>query len=219
MQTPIQDVLTESLFDINETLQEQFLQTSQTMLAYPALLAGYRTVQDSLSDPVFSNYLSVFVNHAVSALIPAAETAYRTAFTSELLTRLVYATDSLEDICADGASKLPEFLLPILVKLSEQNRPYCLAFLLAAYGHYLRTSVDDKGDPYAVSEPRLTETDWDKINDHDELSLLDIEPLVSANLRAIPHFSAAYKLFRKQIAIYGVSFTLRQSMCTFLELA
>jgi len=219
MQNPIQDVMTERLFNINETVQEQFVQTSHSMLAYPAFLAGYRTVQESLSDPVFNNYLSVFVSHTLSALVPSADTDSRIAYTSELLSRLAYTTNSLAEICADGASKLPASLLPILIKLSEQNRPYCLAFSLAAYGHYLNASADDTGESYLINEPTLNEQDWYNIHDHNELLLLDISPLAPASLRSIPHFSAAYKLFRKQIAIYGVSFTLRQSMCTFLELA
>ncbi|QHV94951.1 mannitol dehydrogenase family protein [Spirosoma endbachense] len=203
-----------------EALKLRFLNASHSMLAYPAFLSGYRTVHEAMNDNVFSNYISVFINHIVTPLVTPPDPVDLTDYKNKLVSRLSNAavSDQLARLCFDGASKLPTFLLPTLSDLAAQNKPtYCIAFLIAAYGHYLRAKSDDKGTPYTVDEPFLLEDDWLKIRDTDELAFLDTSPLASANLRSIPHFAAAYKLYRKQIAIYGVAFSLRQAMCTFWE--
>ncbi len=204
-----------------EALQQRFQNASYSLLAYPAFLAGYRTVHEAMSDSVFSNYVNVFINRLVSPLVTVPGSIDLTDYKTKLLRRLSSAAVNipLSRLCADGASKLPAFILPTLAELVKQEKPtYCLAFLLATYGHYLSATTDDKDEEYEINEICLSEDDWYKIEDSDVLAFLDSSPFASANLRTIPHFAAAYKLYRKQIAIYGVAFTLRQTMCTLLEL-
>ncbi|GAB3880499.1 mannitol dehydrogenase family protein [Spirosoma agri] len=203
-----------------EALKLRFLNASHSMLAYPAFLAGYRTVHEAMGDTLFSSYISVFINHVVSPLVTPPDSVDLADYKAKLLGRLSNAavSDQLSRLCFDGASKLPAFLLPTLSELAQQNKPtHCLAFLMAAYGHYLQSEADDQGNSYSVNEPFLQKSDWLKINDHDVLAFLDCTPFAAAKLRDIPHFAATYKLYRKQIAIYGIAFSLRQTMCTFWE--
>lgn len=178
------------------------------MLAYPAFLAGYRTVDEALNDRLFSNYISAFLDQDV-ALAPSDSEDYENQLAS--LFAALSISDSLDQLCCDGASKLSTFVLPMLRELLEENRDVRrIAFLLAAYGHYLSTTTDDKGVAYQINDANLHEDDWAKINNHDVVSLLSISPLASARLQTFSYFVTLYKSYRAQIAQLGIMVLLKQ---------
>lgn len=184
---------------------------SYTMLAYPAFLAGYRTVSEAVNDDLFHAYVRAFMNQDITTLAPLDVDL--DDYKSQLIDRVLNTTvsDQLALLCCDGASKLPTFVLPILLDLLEKKGDiHRITFLIAAYGHYLSAEADDKRVPYAVEEPHLHQEDWAKVNDGDVVSLLGISPLAEARLRTYPHFTAMYKSYRGQIAKHGVMFLLKQ---------
>lgn len=220
MSYPTYQLLTDDLPAIDEQHYKRLLNTSRNAVMYPALLAGYRNVYEAMNDTVFRNYLDVFVQRVAYAGLNIPDNETGITLKNHVLDNLFVemADDQLETLSFNGLANLSDSLLPVLTELVDQNKPvHCVAFLVAAYGHYLQAETDDKGAPYETQEPLLHETDWAKIGDNDVLAFLDVSPLASATLRDIPHFPALYTLYRKQIAIYGVSFTLRQAMCTFWE--
>jgi mannitol-1-phosphate/altronate dehydrogenase len=184
---------------------------SYTMLAYPAFLAGYRTVSEAINDDLFHTYVRAFLNQDISTLAPLDVDPED--YKSQLLSRFLNPTvgDQLAMLCCDGASKLPAFVLPILLDLLEKKGDiHRITFLIAAYGHYLSAEADDKRVPYEVDEPHLHQEDWAKVNDGDVISLLGISPLATARLQTYSHFTAMYKSYRGQIAKHGVMFLLNQ---------
>lgn len=180
------------------------------MLAYPAFLAGYRTVDEALSDRLFSNYISAFLDQDIALLSSISDSDEYENQLSNLFSMLA-VQDSLDQLCCDGASKLSAFVLPTLRGLLEENRDVRrIAFLLAAYGHYLSATTDDNGVAYEINDPNLHQDDWAKINNNDVVSLLGISPLASARLQTFSYFVALYKSYRAQIAQLGIVVLLKQ---------
>jgi mannitol-1-phosphate/altronate dehydrogenase len=209
MFTTLQDVST-------EPIQIRVLNASQTALAYPALLAGYRTVQDALQDTYVSSYLRTFVSTAT----PAPGTSDQSLAVDDWLSQVSASpsVSSLSQLCSNGASKLSSYVLPLLQDRLQRGKDVSsLAFLLAAYGHYLQHGADDSGVAYDVNEPLLSDEDWLKLSDGDSVSCLAITPFATAGLLAYPAFVAQYKAFRNQIACYGLAFSLKQTLCAFWE--
>ncbi|GAB2527257.1 mannitol dehydrogenase family protein [Spirosoma aerophilum] len=212
MFTTIQEVHTE-----DRTLR--MLDTSHTLLAYPAFLAGYRTIHEAVADGCLNTYLRTSLTITNKSLINAP-----TNELEERIDQLMYHVaspeedDSLVDVCRDGASKLATYILPALRDRLEQGKDVSsFAFLLAAYGQYLKAGVDDKEEQYTVDEPDLTPNDWKILTHGDELSLLDISAFAPAHLRSFPQFVTRYKSYSRQIASHGLIFSLKQTLCAFGE--
>ncbi|GAB4055616.1 mannitol dehydrogenase family protein [Spirosoma litoris] len=182
------------------------------MLAYPAFLAGYRTVEEALNDHLFSNYLNVFIEQDVMPFAEAQDAIDLNDNRQQWLSQFCQPTsDPLANLCVDGASKLPALILPTLRDLLAQNRDVQrMAFLLAAYGHYLCAGTDDKGVSYELNDAHFHQHDWAKVNSDDVAALLEISTIATARLHTYSHFVAMYKSYRTQIAKYGVVFLLKQ---------
>lgn len=213
MFTTIQEVST-------EPFELRILHTAHSVLAYPAFLAGYRTVQEAMEDGFFNTYVRTFLMTTYKSLPAESPSGDLEGDINQLLNRLTQSGDVnlLSELCRDGASKLSTFVIPILLDRLEQGKEVSsLTFLLAAYGHYLQAGVDDKGQEYTVDEPELTQHDWTILANGDVLSLLETSAFASAHLRSFPPFMAQYKSYRNQIACYGLVFSLKQTLCAFWE--
>ncbi|MVM31326.1 hypothetical protein GO755_14880 [Spirosoma sp. HMF4905] len=183
------------------------------MLAYPAFLAGYQTVDEALNDQLFSSYLSAFIEQDVMPFTDAQSDINQDEIRNQWLNQFATSTttDPLVSLCFDGASKLPSLILPALLDLLAQNRDiHRMAFLLAAYGHYLSANVDDKGVSYEPNSAHLHRHDWAKVNSDNVVALLEISTMATARLHTYSHFVAMYKSYRTQIAKYGIVFLLKQ---------
>lgn len=193
---------------------------SHSVLAYPAFLAGHRTVQEAMGDGHINTYLRTFLTTTGKTLasMDLSEDVEETIIQLVNCLTSLDESDSLSRLCRDGASKLQAFVIPTLLDRLDQGKDVSsLAFLLAAYGHYLQAGVDDKGQDYLVDEPQLTASDWTLLREGDVLSVLAISPLAPANLHSFPQFVAPYKSYRNQIACYGLAFSLKQTLCAFWE--
>lgn len=180
------------------------------MLAYPAFLAGYRTVDEALNDHLFSNYLHTFIEQDVMPTGGAQEAMESDDLRNQWVSQFSALTiHPLANLCFDGASKLPALILPTLRDLLAQKRDIQrMAFLLAAYGHYLSAGTDDKGVSYELNDTHLHQHDWAKVNSDDVVALLEISTMAAARLNTYSHFVAMYKSYRTQIARYGVVFQI-----------
>ena len=190
-----------------QTSNSEIVNALPTMLAYPAFLAGYRTIDEAINDRLFSTYLQAFIEQDI-----AAHTAHQDDANRQWMGRFSQSTsDSLVRLCSDGASKLPSLLLPILLDLLATNRDiHRLTFLLATYGHYLSASADDQGVSYEPNDTHLHPSDWAKVNSDDVVAFLGISTMASARLQTYSHFVTMYKSYRTQIAKHGVVFLLKQ---------
>ena len=213
MFTTIQEVST-------EPTKLRILNTANSLLAYPALLAGYRSVQEAIANDCLNAYLHTSLVIADKSLGDSLADDDLDESIDLSIDQLLSSEVShpLSVLSRDGASKLPAFVMPVLLDRLEQGKEVSsFAFLLAAYGHYLQAGVDDKGEEYTVDEPALTNHDWAMLANGDVVSLLDISAFASARLRSFPQFVSQYKSYRNQIACYGLIFSLKQTLCAFWE--
>ncbi len=211
MLTTIQEVST-------EPVKLRILHTATSLLAYPALLAGYRTVQEAMANDCINRYLHTSLVTAGKSLVDSSAHYDLDASIDQAINQLTSSVEPLNEFGNDGASKLSTFILPVLLDRLEQDKDVSsFAFLLAAYGHYLKVDVDDKGEEYQPDEPQLNQRDWSTLANNDVLSLFDISVFAPARLRSFPQFVAQYKSYRNQIACYGLIFSLKQTLCAFWE--
>ena len=83
-----------------------------------------------------------------------------------------------------------------------------IAFLFAAYAHYLKSGKDDNGEAYTVDAPKITSADWQLIRDEDVLLFLSISPFSASNLGDYPDFVKQYAGYRGAISENGILKTL-----------
>ena len=190
-----------------QTNHQNITQALPYMLAYPALLAGHQTINEAINDHLLSNYLGAFIEQDglpnEDSATPALLTEYINAVLGQFSDSI--PSDPLARLCADGALKLPAYILPTLLNLLAQNGDvHRIAFLLATYGHYLSVQLE------AGQADELEPDDWAKISSDDVVALLSISSMATARLQTYSHFVAMYKSYRKQIATHGVEFLLRQ---------
>ncbi|WP_077922919.1 hypothetical protein [Spirosoma sp. 209] len=189
-----------------------------TWLAYPLVLA--EPTADIRSGGLYHSFLHSFVVRFDGATDNVVSDADQSAWVDQLLNQFAETvdTDSLQRLCAEGASVLPTFLLPVLTQeLNQGHATAGLAFWLAAFGHYLHTclgAVQPERSPY---RPQLTGEDVMRVTNPDVTALFDIQPLESARLRLYPALVAQYKTYRTQIALHGLVFPLKQTLCAFWE--
>jgi mannitol-1-phosphate/altronate dehydrogenase len=190
-----------------QTNRQEITNALPYMLAYPALLAGHQTINDAINDHLLSNYLEAFIEQDElpneASATPTPFTEYINAVFSQFSDPVL--NDPLARLCADGALKLPAYILPTLLNLLARNGDiHRIAFLLATYGHYLSEQLKaGQGD-------ELEPDDWAKVSSDDVVALLSISSMATARLQTYSHFVAMYKSYRNQIATHGVDFLLRQ---------
>ncbi|MBN8821954.1 MULTISPECIES: hypothetical protein [unclassified Spirosoma] len=191
------------------TNSHETLNALPTLLAYPGLLAGYRTIDETVNDHLFSNYLRALIQQDM--LASAGITDQPEESIEAFIRQFTSNADSLASLCSDGISKLPLLLLPTLLDaLTKNGDVHRMAFLLAAYGHYLASTCDSIEADKPTTESGFPQGDWAKITSSDALAFLHISAFASARLHNYPHFVAMYKSYRTQIDQYGVVFLLKQ---------
>jgi mannitol 2-dehydrogenase len=85
-----------------------------------------------------------------------------------------------------------------------------IAFLIAAYGHYLSAGQTEKGHPYTVAEPQLDAGALRIARDEDVLSFLTLPMFDGMAIRDNPGFIRLYTQFRAGIRSEGILETLKK---------
>ena len=185
-----------------ENMKLSLLNASHTLLCYSSFLSGYRKVDAAMHDVRIKTFVRAFMDEDITPYVPApADTdleAYKQYLVERFGNRMV--SDQVARLCFDGASKFPVYVMPNLEKMirddAEGRRNNVefkrVAYLFAAYRHYLKYQVDDKGEAYEVADPWLTDADWKVINDGTALDFLGISSFTATDLKAAPHFANLY---------------------------
>ena len=196
-----------------EAVKLKLLNASHSMLAYPAFLAGYLTVDEAIGDPVFHDFIRQFMDDDVTPLLNVPPTMDLADYKATVLRRFANSSigDQLARLCFDGASKLPVFLLPTLTERMARNLPYPrLAFLIAAYGHYLSAGQTERGKPYTIAEPQLDGEALLIAQDQDVSRLLRLPMFKSTTVQSNPEFIQLYTQFRRAITDNGIRETIKR---------
>lgn len=195
-----------------EAVKLRLLNASHSMLAYPAFMAGFTTVDEAIQDPVLYNYIHKFMDEDVTPILNVPTTIDLAVYKATLLRRFANKSigDQLARLCFDGASKLPIYVLPTLNERMARNLPYQrIAFLLAAYGHYLATEHTERGQPYTIAEPQLDAEAVAIGKDDDVLSFLNLRLFDTTSIRNNPAFIRLYMAFRAAILSDGILETIK----------
>lgn len=178
-----------------ENMKLSLLNASHTLLSYPAFLAGYRKVDDAMHDPRFARYLRAFMDRDITPYVPAPGTTDLELYKQTLIERFGNrsVSDQLARLCFDGVSKIPVYVMPNLAKMLRDGADLRrVAFFAAAYRRYLRGATDDKGTPYTIDEPWLTDNDRSLAASDDALDFLALSPFAAVDLRADSRFTQTY---------------------------
>ena len=196
-----------------ETVKLRLLNASHSMLAYPAFLAGYLTVDEAIGDPILHTFIQHFMDEDVTPILTVPATIDLTEYKATLLRRFAnkHIGDQLARLCFDGASKLPVYVLPTLNDRMTRNLPYeRMAFGIAAYGHYLAGSHTETGQPYTIAEPQLDTDSLAISKNTDVLAFLTLSLFDSTTIRDNADFIHLYTQFRADIARDGILETLKK---------
>lgn len=185
-----------------ENMKLSLLNASHTLLSYPSFLGGYRKVDAAMHDERIRKFVRAFMDDDITPYVPAPKDtdleAYKQGLVERFGNRMV--SDQVARLCFDGASKFPVYVMPNLEKMiaddasgKRQNVEFKrVAYLFAAYRHYLKYQVDDNGDAFEVADPWLTVDDHKAIDSDDALDFLGISAFTSTDLKAAPHFVELY---------------------------
>jgi mannitol 2-dehydrogenase len=197
-----------------EALKGRMLNAAHMLLAYPALLCGYRTVPEAMRDPLLRRLLERFLEHDVIPYLAAPPGVSPHAYKDTLLRRFANpaVADQLLRVAHDGAAKIPVFhaetLATLLARGADTVRP---ALLLACFRLYL-TGRDGNGAALDVIEPHFGAADRALFDAADPLTLLDTGPFAALRLRSHPDFVASYLRLADSIAVHGIRIALASAL-------
>lgn len=195
-----------------ENMKLSLLNASHTLLSYPSFLKGYRKVDEAMQDQDIIKLVRNFMNIDITPYVPAPENTDLEKYKQTLIERFSNhsVSDQVSRLCFDGISKFPVYILPNLTKMIGDDKDLIrIAFLFAAYRHYLKYKVDDKGHSYEVAEPWITENDEKLISSDDPIDFLQVSAFKSIDLSSSEKFTESYINFVKNIKNEGVTIVLQ----------
>ena len=183
-----------------ENMKLSLLNASHTLLSYPSFLGGYRKVDAAMHDARIKKFVRSFMDIDITPYVPApADTdleEYKQTLIERFGNRMV--SDQVARLCFDGASKFPVYVMPNLEKMiaDDASGKYVefrrVAYLFAAYRHYLKYKTDDNGEKFEVADPWLTAADWKLIGSDNAEDFLGVSAFKATDLKKAAHFKNLY---------------------------
>ena len=139
-----------------ETIKTRLLNAGHSAIAYLGYLAGYRTTDEVLADPVFRAFLTRLMADEIAPSLPAVPGIDLDEYQATLIERFSNPrmADQLARLGRRGSTKIPNYLLPSVNEAIDQGRPHhllCLA--VAGWLRFLR-GHDYAGDEVPIQGPR-----------------------------------------------------------------
>lgn len=196
-----------------ENMKLSLLNASHTLLSYPSFLYGYRKVDAAMHDERIAKFVRQFMDIDITPYVPAPKDTDLELYKQTLCERFGNRTvsDQVARLCFDGASKFPVYVMPNLEKMIGDDKELIrVAYLFAAYRHYLKYHTDDNGEQFEVADPWLTVDDHKLIDSDDALDFLALSPFRSTDLRAAHNFTQPYLRMVESIKSKGAMKTLEE---------
>lgn len=178
-----------------ENMKLSLLNASHTLLSYPSFLSGYRKVDDAMHDERIARFVRTFMDVDITPYVPAPGNTDLELYKQTLIERFGNrsVSDQIARLCFDGISKFPVYVMPNLIKMIRDHADLTrVAYLIAAYRHYLKYKTDDKGAAFEVAEPWMTSEDEALIASNDPMDFLALSPFGSTDLKTAGEFVALY---------------------------
>lgn len=189
-----------------ENMKLSLLNASHTLLSYPSFLSGYRKVDDAMADDRIVRFVRGFMDMDITPYVSVPQDTDLEVYKQTLIERFANrsVSDQISRLCFDGISKFPVYVMPNLIKMIHDNADLRrVAFLIAAYRHYLKYKTDDKGNAFEVSEPWMTSEDVCCINSGSPIDFLGLSAFKSTDLKNAPAFTGLYSGFVERIKAEG----------------
>ncbi len=178
-----------------ENMKLSLLNASHTLLSYPSFLSGYRKVDDAMHDERIAGFVRAFMDKDITPYVPAPGSTDLELYKQTLIERFGNrsVSDQIARLCFDGLSKFPVYVMPNLVKMIADHADLTrVAYLIAAYRHYLKFKTDDNGAAFDVAEPWMNGEDEKLINSDAPVDFLSLSAFRSTDLKAADEFVALY---------------------------
>lgn len=195
-----------------ENMKLSLLNASHTLLSYPSFLGGYRNVDDAMSDNYIVKLVRDFMDIDITPYVPAPGDTDLSVYKKTLIERFANhsVSDQVARLCSDGISKFPVYVMPNLIKMIADNADLTrVAYLFAAYRHYLKYKTDDKGQTFGIMEPWITDRDEELIDSNDPIDFLEISAFESTSLKLAKNFTMLYLKFVDDIKERGAMEVLK----------
>lgn len=189
-----------------ENMKLSLLNASHTLLSYPSFLSGYRKVDEAMRDERIVKFVRTFMDTDITPYVPAPGTIDLEEYKQTLIERFGNrsVSDQIARLCFDGISKFPVYIVPNLIRMIRDRADLTrVAYLIAAYRHYLKYKVDDNGVAFDVAEPWMTADDAALIASDDPMDFLGLSAFQSTDLKAADTFVALYRPFVEAIKEKG----------------
>ena len=155
---PLEEVGVQFVDDVApyETMKTRLLNAGHSAIAYLGYLAGHRTTDEVLADPVFRTFLTRLMAEEIAPGLPEVPGVDLEEYQATLLDRLANPrmADQLSRLSRRGSTKIPNYLLPSVRAAMEAGRPHrllCLA--VAGWLRFLR-GHDYAGEEVPIQGPR-----------------------------------------------------------------
>ena len=178
-----------------ENMKLSLLNASHTLLSYPSFLAGYRKVDDAMRDERIVRFVRTFMDIDITPYVPTPSNIDLDLYKQTLIERFGNrsVSDQIARLCFDGISKFPIYVMPNLIKMIQDDADLTrVAYLIAAYRHYLKYRTDDKGNSFEIAEPWMTQKDVNLIASHEPTDFLSLSAFRSTDLMAADAFLKSY---------------------------
>lgn len=178
-----------------ENMKLSLLNASHTLLSYPSFLSGYRKVDDAMHDERIVRFVRAFMDKDITPYVPAPGHTDLELYKQTLIERFGNRTvsDQIARLCFDGISKFPVYVMPNLIKMIADKADLTrVAYLIAAYRHYLKYKKDDKGQAFDIAEPWMTSQDQQLIASDNAMDFLALSAFQSTDLRQADSFVQTY---------------------------
>ena len=194
-----------------ENMKLSLLNASHTLLSYPSFLSGYRKVDDAMHDVRIEKFVRQFMDIDITPYVPAPGKTDLAFYKQTLIERFGNrsVSDQIARLCFDGISKFPVYVMPNLGKMIKDGADLTrVAYLIAAYRHYLKYQVDDNGTGFEIAEPWITSKDLQVIGSDNPMDFLALSAFGSVDLRGAEPFCNLYLRFVEEIKVNGAMKTL-----------
>ena len=179
-----------------ENMKLSLLNASHTLLSYPSFLSGYRKVDDAMHDERIARFVRTFMEVDITPYVPAPGNTNLELYKQTLIERFGNrsVSDQISRLCFDGISKFPVYVMPNLIKMIRDNADLTrVAYLIAAYRHYLKYRKDDQGVSFEVAEPWMTSEDEELIGSENPMDFLSLSAFRSTDLSTADTFVEMYR--------------------------
>jgi fructuronate reductase/mannitol 2-dehydrogenase len=155
---PLEEVGVRFTDDVSpyETVKTRLLNAGHSAIAYLGYLAGYRTTDEVMADPVFRTFLTRLMAEEIAPHLPEVPGVDLAGYQATLLDRLANPrmADQLARLSRRGSTKIPNYLLPSVRAALEAGTPHrLLCVAVAGWLRFLR-GHDYAGEEVPIQGPR-----------------------------------------------------------------